>query len=62
VGDLGNVQPVAGGRVFDVRFDRLISLFDDNNILGRVADVSVQVNVIMIRSRVSNCAESSFEY
>jgi len=40
VGDLGNVQPDASGKVLDVRFDRLVSLFGVNNILGRVTDVS----------------------
>jgi len=39
VGDLGNVQPDANGRVTETRQDRLISLFGENNIVGRVADV-----------------------
>jgi len=39
VGDLGNVQPDADGGVNETRQDRLISLFGQNNIVGRVADV-----------------------
>jgi len=39
VGDLGNVQPDADGDVSETRQDRLISLFGQNNIVGRVADV-----------------------
>lgn len=40
VQDLGNVQPDDKGRVRETRQSRLISLFGDNDIIGKVADVS----------------------
>jgi len=41
VGDLGNVQADASGKVTEIRRDRLISLYGENNIIGRAVNVRV---------------------
>ena len=39
VGDLGNVQADTDGKVVETRYDRLISLHGQNNIIGRAVNV-----------------------
>ena len=46
------MQPDATGRVVDTRYDQMISLFGDHNIIGRVADVSPSAIELLVRPTV----------
>jgi len=46
VRNLGDIQADAKGRVVGARVDQVISLFGENNIIGRVADIRETVSSI----------------